>query len=176
MSSRNKFIAAVLFVGTIDWALWVGGQFFNALMVIPGWSANIPDSIQWYQENMLHYISAYFFLIINPVFLLPLLIIVWVLCLKYRTSFSRWLGIAVLLDLIITLSVGLWMAPTAEKVFSAAAQNKMDIAATLPVIHTWKIANGCRIGLGIIALFFFLMSIAKLHLLTPPAEKKDIQP
>lgn len=165
MSYRKRFITIVLFVAAIDWALWLGGQFFNALMVIPGWSTNIPQSIRLYQQNMLSHISAYFFLVANPVFLLPLLVIAWILCLKYKTAFSKWFGVTVLLDLIITLIVGLWMAPTARSIFAAAAQGNMNTANMLPVLHTWKIANGCRIGLGIITLFFFLMSISKLHLL-----------
>lgn len=165
MTPRKKFIIIILFVATIDWALWVGGQFFNALMVIPGWSANIPKSIQLYQQNMLSHISSYFFLTANPLFLLPLLIISWILCLRYKTAFSKWFGVTVLLDLFITLIVGLWMAPIARSVFAAAAGNNMNIAATLSMLHTWKIANGCRIGLGIITFLFFLMSIEKIHLL-----------
>lgn len=165
MTARKRFIVIVLFAAAIDWALWVGGQFFNALMVIPGWSFHPPETIQLYQENMLSHISAYFFLVVNPVFLLPLLIIAWILCLKYKTAFSKWLGITVLLDLIIVLIVGLWMAPTARSIFAAAAQNTMNTAVMLPALHTWKIANGLRIGIGVITLLFFLMSISKLHVL-----------
>lgn len=165
MSVKKKFIVVVLFAACIDWALWMGGQFFNTLMVIPGWSAHIPESIRLYQENMLSHINAYFFLVANPVFLLPLLIIAWIFCLKYKTSFRKWFGIAVLLDMIITLTVGLWMAPTAERIFAAAAHGNMNTASILPALHTWKIANICRIGLGVITFFFFLMSISKLNLL-----------
>jgi hypothetical protein len=165
MSTRKKFIIIVLFAATIDWALWLGGQFFNALMVIPGWSFDPPETIRLYQQNMLSHISAYFFLVVNPVFLLPLLIIAWILCLKYKTALCKWLGVAVSLDLFITLVVGLWMAPTARGMFSAAAHGGMDTATMLSTLHIWKVANGCRIGLGVVTLFFFLMSIFKSHLI-----------
>lgn len=161
MSGRKKCIIIVLFAVTVDWALWVGGQFFNALMVVPGWSTNIPQSIRLYQQNMLSHISAYFFIVANPLFLLPLAIIAWILCLKYKTQFSKWFGAAVLLDLVITLVVGIWMAPTARSIFAAAAQGGMDTSKMLAALHTWKIANGCRIGLGIVTLLLLLMSILK---------------
>lgn len=163
MSVRKSYIIIVLFATTIDWALWAGGQFFNALMVIPGWSASVPESIRLYQENMLSHIIAYFFMVVNPVFLLPFVIIAWVLCLTYKTSFGKWLGIAVLLDLVITLLVGLWMAPVARSVFHAAARGGMDTSRMLAALHTWKIANWCRIGLEISTLFFFLVSILKFN-------------
>lgn len=113
---------------------------------------------------MLSHISAYFFIVVNPVFLLPLAIIAWILCLKYKISFRKWFGVAVLLDLIITLLVGLWMAPIARSIFAAAAQGSVFTNKILSELHTWKIANGIRIGLGIVALFFFLMSILKFPL------------
>lgn len=53
MSARKRFILIVLFVTAMDWALWVGGQFFTLLMVIPGWSYGVPETIQLYQQNML---------------------------------------------------------------------------------------------------------------------------
>jgi hypothetical protein len=163
MQARRKFILIVLFITTMDWALWVGGQFFNALMVVPGWSANVPGSIRLYQQNMLSHIGAYFFIVANPVFLLPLVIIAWILCLKYKTSFSKWFGVAALLDLIITLTVGLWMAPTARSIFAAASSGSIFSLGMLSDLHTWKITNGIRIGLGIITLFFFLVSILKFN-------------
>jgi hypothetical protein len=171
MQARRKFILIILFAATMEWALWVGGQFFNALMVVPGWSANVPRSIRLYQQNMLSHISAYFFIVVNPVFLLPLVIIAWILCLKYKTSFGKWFGAAALLDLIITLTVGLWMAPTARSIFAAASSGNVFSPGMLSDLHTWKIANGIRIGVGIVTLFFFLMSILEFRLVNVPENK-----
>jgi hypothetical protein len=171
MSIRKKYIIIILFAATMDWAWWVGGQFFNALMVVPGWSAHVPESIRIYQQNILSHISAYFFIVVNPVFLLPLVIIAWILCLKYKTSFSKWFGVAALLDLIITLTVGLWMAPTAQGIFAAASSGSIFSARMLSDLNTWKIANGIRIGFGIITLFLFLMSILEFRLVNVPENK-----
>lgn len=175
MSVRKKYIIITLFAATIDWALWLGGQFFNALMVVPGWSANVPESIKLYQQNMLSHISAYFFIVANPVFLLPLVIIAWILCLKYKTSFKKYFGIAALLDLIVILIVGLWMAPTARSIFAAAANGSIFTPDVLSMLHTWKIANVCRIGVGVITLFFFLASILKFHLISVPKKYSSNQ-
>lgn len=172
MRSRKTFILIVLFATTIEWALWVGGQFFNLLMVIPSWSYDVPQSIQLYQQNMLSHIIAYFFLVVNPVFLIVPAIIAWGLSLKIKTSFRVWFGIAVLLDLVITLTVGLWMAPTARSIFSAAANGGMDLETMISTLRVWKIANGCRVGLGIITLYFFLMSILKFNAVS---NKKTIE-
>lgn len=164
MSARKKFIIAILFLATIDWAIWVGGQFFNALMVIPGWSANVPASIVLYQQNILSHVSAYFFLVINPVFLLPLVITAWFFSFKYKNRFRLWFGIAAMSDLVIILLVGVWMAPTARAIFASAAHGYVDVSQMLSKLHTWKVSNGIRIGFGIITLFFFLVSISQFHL------------
>jgi hypothetical protein len=165
MNTRRKFIIIVLFAVTMDWALWLGGQFFNALMVIPGWAFDPPATIRLYQHNMLTHIHAYFFMVANPVFLLPLLIIAWFLSRRLEKAFSRWLGIAVLLDLFITLMVGIWMAPTARSIFDAATHGATSTNVAGIALHTWRIANGCRIALGMVTLLFLLISISKLHLL-----------
>lgn len=173
MTTKRKFIHIILFIVTLDWALWVGGQFFNALMVIPGWSHDVPRSIQWYQQNMLSHIVAYFFLVVNPVFLLVPAIIAWILCRKEKSAFRVWFGIALLLDIIITLIVGLWMAPTARHIFSAAAHGELDVASIKSSLLLWKTANAWRLGFGIITLILFLMSI--FHLRPPAAlDKKDL--
>lgn len=163
MSARKTFITIVLFAAAIEWALWTGGQFFNLLMVVPGWSDDVPKTIQLYQQNMLSHDIAYFFMVVNPVFLIVPVIIAWLLSLKIESSFRKWFGIAVLLDLIITLVVGLWMAPTARGIFHAAAHGGMELSTMISALHTWKVANTCRVGLEIITLFFFLVSIAKLN-------------
>lgn len=164
MSARRNFILVVLFAASIEWALWVGGQFFNLLMVIPGWSYDVPKTIQLYQQNILSHIAAYFFLVVNPVFLIMPAIIALILSLKIKTSFRTWFGIAILLDTIITLTVDLWMAPTARSIFSAAVHGGMDVSTMMSMLHVWKVANACRVALGIVTLFFFLISISKVPL------------
>lgn len=166
MTARKNFIVIVLFAATLDWALWLGGQFFNALMIIPGWSSDPPASIREYQQHFLPHIHAYFFLVANPLFLLPFLILAWALCRRRSPVFARWLSVATALDLFITLLVGLWMAPTARAVFSAAAAGTLS-AAQLHALAVWRMANAGRIVLGMITLVFLLISIAKLHLLMP---------
>lgn len=163
MSGRKLFIVIVLFAATIEWALWTGGQLFNLLMVIPGWSYDVPKTIQLYRQNMLSHDIAYFFMVVNPAFLIVPAIIAWVLSLKMKTSFNKWFGVAVLLDLIITLIVGLWMAPTARGIFYAAVYGGMELNKMLSTLYVWKIANTCRVGLEIITLFFFLVSIVKFN-------------
>jgi hypothetical protein len=163
MSIRKKYIVIILFLTTLEWALWTGGQFFNALMVVPGWSYDVPRSVQLYQQNMLSHIVAYFFLVVNPVFLIVPAIAAWIMSLKIRSSFRKWFGIAVLLDVLITLTVGLWMAPAARSIFDAAEHGGMDLNTMLRTLHVWKTANTCRVVLEIITLFFFLVSILKFN-------------
>lgn len=173
MSARKKFILIVLLAVTLEWALWVGGQFFNALMVVPGWSYHVPESIRLYQQNMLSHIAAYFFIVVNPVFLVIPAIIAWILSKKMNASFRRWFGIAVLLDIIITLTVGVWMAPTARSLFGAAAGGAMSLETMASRLKTWKTANTCRVILEIITLFFFLLSLVRFGTVTAPSSRTE---
>jgi hypothetical protein len=163
MTARKKFIVVVLFAATLDWGLWLGGQFFNALMIIPGWSYDPPASIRLYQEHFLAHMHAYFFMVANPVFLLPLLIICWLLCRKRYPAVARSLALATGFDLFITLVVGLVMAPFARGLFSAAAGTFSP--AALSGLHVWRIANACRVVLGMVTMLLFLAAVSRLHLL-----------
>jgi hypothetical protein len=170
MTARKNFIVIVLFAATIDWALWLGGQFFNALMIIPGWSSDPPASIRGYQQHFLPHIHAYFFMVANPLFLLPFLILAWALCRRRSPLFAKWLAAAPALDLFITLLVGLWMAPAVRGIFSAAAAGTLS-GPQFQALAVWRMANAGRILLGVITLFFLLISIAKLHLLMPQKKR-----
>ena len=161
MTARKKFIVIVLLVTTMDWAFWTGGQLFNLLMVVPGWSYDAPETIRWYQQHMLSHDIAYFFVVVNPVFLIIPAIVAWISSARLRTPFVKWFGVAVLCDLVVTLVVGLWMAPTARRIFSAAAGGAGDFAAQSVSLHYWKIANGARVVLEIITLLLFLIAILK---------------
>lgn len=163
MTARRKFILIVLLVTTMDWAFWTGGQLFNLLMVVPGWSYDAPETIRWYQQHMLSHDIAYFFVVANPVFFIIPAIIAWISSTRLRTPFVKWFGVAVLCDLVVTLVVGLWMAPTARRIFAVAARGVGNFAAESVALHYWKIANGARVVLEIITLLLFLIALLKFR-------------
>ena len=44
-SLRARAAEALLWLATIWWGVWFGGQLFNALMIVPTFSANPPESL-----------------------------------------------------------------------------------------------------------------------------------
>ncbi|MBA3633790.1 MAG: hypothetical protein H0W58_13435 [Acidobacteria bacterium] len=60
MKIRKDLARLFLFIATVYWGIWLGGYTFNALMVVPGWSHNPPNSIISYtrEPHFLLYFSA----------------------------------------------------------------------------------------------------------------------
>ncbi|MCA1639464.1 MAG: hypothetical protein LC768_14195 [Acidobacteria bacterium] len=158
MKTRKDLARLFLFVATVYWGIWLGGYIFNALMVVPGWSHNPPDSILNYTREP-HFL-LYFFSAVNPwVFLASL--IAWLLTLKLDTRARFWLGGATLIAWIM-LPLKIWMIFTIGGVFNAAMQGDFE-SNMLNTISLWKNLNWLTIATATIILVLHLLAILNFN-------------
>lgn len=158
MRIRKGAARLFLFIATIYWGIWLGGYIFNALMVIPTWSHNPPDS-------MISYFSAshfliYFFSMVNPwVFLASL--VAWLLTIKLDTGARFWLGWASLIAWIM-FPLKVWMIMTIGGVVRATVNGNFE-PGMANTIRLWSNLNWLTIATAAVILTFHLLAILNFN-------------
>lgn len=158
MKMRKNLARLFLFIATIYWAIWLGGYIFNAVMVIPSWSHNPPDSmISYFKES--HFL-IYFFSMVNPwVFLASL--IAWLSTIKLDTGARVWLGWATLIAwLMFPLKV--WMVITIGGVVRATLDGNFE-PGLINTISLWRNLNWLTIMTATVILTFHLLAILNFN-------------
>jgi hypothetical protein len=147
-----------LFIATIYWGIWLGGYIFNAVMLVPIWAHNAPESIADYFKTP-HFL-IYFFAWVNPwVFLTTLA--AWLLTIKVDTGARRWLGWATLVAwLMFPLKV--WMIFTIGGVVGATMDGKFE-PEMLNTINLWRNLNWLTITTATVILTFHLLAILNFN-------------
>ena len=166
MKIRKDLARLFLFIATVYWGIWLGGYIFNALMVVPGWSHNPPDSILNYTREP-HFL-LYFFSAVNPwVFLASL--IAWLVTVKFDTGAGVWLGRATLIAWIM-LPLKIWMIMVIGGVFNAARQGNFE-PNMLNTINLWTNLNWLTISIAAVILILHLLAILNFN--NPRQTKKQ---
>jgi hypothetical protein len=158
MKLRKDLARLFLFIATVYWGIWLGGYIFNALMLVPFWSYNPPDSmISYFRER--HFL-LYFFSAVNPwVFLASL--IAWLLTIKLDTGARFWLGWATLIAWIM-FPLKVWMIITIGGVVSATLQGNFE-PNMMNTISLWKNLNWLTITTATVILILHLMAILNFN-------------
>jgi hypothetical protein len=158
MKIRKDLARLFLFIATVYWGIWLGGYIFNALMVVPGWSHNPPDSILSYTKEP-HFL-LYFFSAVNPwVFLASL--IAWLSTIKLDTGAGVWIGRATLIAWIM-FPLKIWMIITIGGVFKAAMQGNFE-PNMVNTISLWSNLNWLTISTATVILVLHLLAILNFN-------------
>jgi hypothetical protein len=149
VSLRLRIAGALLHAATLVFAVWFGGQVFNALMVVPVWSASLPESVAAF-DGLFRQFGAgrtmNFFVLFNP--LLVTLLLVASLTLSRGAAPSRrrrWTLAFAACAAIAALAVLGWMAPTVGRGMRAVAEGRFspEVADSL---RLWVRANWARLA------------------------------
>ena len=158
MMNRKALARLFLFIATIYWGIWLGGYIFNAVMLVPLWSHNPPDSILSY-FRVPHFL-IYFFKWVNPwVFLASL--VAWLLTIKLDTGARYWLGRATLiawimfpLKVFMIITIGGVVRETLAGSFQPQMVNTMNL---------WKSLNWVTIATATVILTLHLLAILNFN-------------
>jgi hypothetical protein len=158
MKLRKDAARLFLFIATIYWGIWLGGYIFNALMLVPLWGHNPPDSIISYFRTPRFLI--YFFSAVNPwVFLASLL--AWLLTIKLDTGARFWAGWATLIAWIM-LPLKVWMIMTIGGVVRATLAGNFE-PGMLNTINLWRNLNWLTISIATVILTLHLLAILNFN-------------
>jgi len=138
-----KFLSRVLlWLATIWSAVWFGGQVFNALMVVPHFSRNAPDSLTAWGEMRFDNLAD-FFVIFAPLWTFILLLIAARLGKDHPAR--RWIIFAAVCALVSLMGLLGWMVPTISRLVQPD-HGGLDSATVVIQLHQWTMANWIRIG------------------------------
>ena len=138
-----KFLSRVLlWLATICSAVWFGGQVFNALMVVPHFSRNAPDSLTAWGEMRFDNLAD-FFVIFAPLWTFVALLITASLSKDHPAR--RWIIFSSVCALVSLMSLLGWMVPTISRLVQPD-HGGLDSATVVIQLHQWTMANWIRIG------------------------------
>jgi hypothetical protein len=153
MSLRHSASEVLLYAAAVTFAVWFGGQVFNALMVVPVWSANPPDSVAVVNAAN----SAYgdhrtnFFVVFNPLWV-TLMLGASLLLGRGRGGAQRaWVWAFALCAAAATAAVLGWMAPAVGRTMRAFAEGDYG-PEHFDTLRLWVRANWARLGLELCGL------------------------
>ena len=138
------------------WSVWVGGQVFNAMMVVPIWSVNPPETLRAYANLAREARGLPFFIIFTTLW--PLLLSS-VACLTSRGaawSERRWIVLFAAIALGVSLALVGWLVPTIAGLF--AGQYTTD-AEGARAFRAWERGNVVRLGIESINLLIGLRAL-----------------
>jgi hypothetical protein len=133
---------ACLWFAAIWWGIWFGGQLFNALMVVPYFSANPPQSLaEWAQ--LFSTSLAGFFLIFSPIWIVIALAVSLGLGWASYGDGRGWVLGSLVAGLVSVLILAGWMSPTFGRLMNPqdATISMVEIQTTL---YRWSVANWGR--------------------------------
>jgi len=147
----------LLWFAAIWWGIWFGGQLFNALMVVPFFSADPPGSLGLWGQ-MRHSYVADFFVLFNPLLIAialgTSLLVGW----KVYGDGRKWAIVSIIAAVFSTVLVLGWMAPTINSLVSATDPT-MSLSEVRTRLYRWTVANWIRL---IIEFYGFAASLLAL--------------
>jgi hypothetical protein len=149
----------LLWFAVIWWGVWFGGQLFNALMIVPHFSANPPLSLaEWAQLPSTA--VADFTMVFNPLWAAIALALSLALGWHaYGDGRGLALGSLVAALLSVLILAG-WMAPTFDQLMHPqdATVSMVEIQTTM---YRWTVANWGRIVVEFDGFVCALLALSK---------------
>jgi len=150
---------ALLWFAAIWWGVWFGVQTFNALMVVPHFSANLPQSLAEWGTLLRSDHVADFALIFSPLWIAVALggslALGWPIYGRGR----NWAVGSLFAGLVSTVMLMAWMNPTFSGLVNAqdATISLRQVQATL---HQWTIVNWARLVIEFDGFVCALLALA----------------
>ena len=143
---RQAVARGLLFLATLWWGAWFGGQLFNALMVVPHFSSAPPQSLLAWGAMRRHFVAD-FFVVCNSLWILLLLFAAIVLGRGRR----RWTIVSALCA-AVSFGALLWMVPTISGVVTRGGP--------LRDLEMWTTANWGRLAVELAGFGCALAALA----------------
>jgi hypothetical protein len=158
MKTRKDLARLFLFIATVYWGIWLGGYIFNAVMLVPVWSHNPPDSLLNHFRTPRYLI--HFFSLVNP-WVFPASLIAWLLTIKLDTRAGFWLGWATLLAWIM-LPLKVFMIMTIGGVVRSTLNGNFE-PDMMNTIGLWSNLNWVTIATATVILVLHLLAILNFN-------------
>lgn len=148
-----------MWVAIVIWAVWLGGQTYHALTVIPMWSVNPPDSLHAYARLGEQAKTVPFFLVFSTVWPSLLSLIAFFISRALPWPERKWIAFFAAGAILISAALIAWMAPTIWSIFKKQYASSAEGAATFAL---WRTANYIRIVCELVVFLIGLRALIAL--------------
>jgi hypothetical protein len=155
MSIRNQALNFLLWYAIFAWGIWLGGTLYQMLVVVPMWSASLPESLRTFLQGTDYNRLIYHFF--GPPFIaartIPTIIalaLAWHLP-KHRMA----LGVAVVCVVAIVIFTLGYIYPINAALFDQAGGNH-SATEIVAMARTWIWADRIRCVVGVVAFIAIL--------------------
>lgn len=147
-------------IAVVVWAIWVGGQTFNAMMVVPVWSVDPPRTIDRYVEVGKGASTLPFFFIFTTLwpFLAATIACFAARSLPWRER--RWIVAFAVGALLISIVLIAWLAPL---IWSLVLRNYSSPAEATAQFRVWETANVVRLVVEFVLLLVGMRALIGMY-------------
>ena len=156
---KGTVSGACLWFAVIWWAIWVGGQLFNAVTVVPYFSANLPQSLAAWSELSATSL-ANFSAIFNPTWTAMALAVSLALGWDSYGERRGWALGSLVAAVIAVIILFAWMAPTFAGLMNPQ-DARISLVAVQTTLHQWTVANWGRLVIEIDGLVCGLLALSR---------------
>ena len=149
---------ALLWFAVIWWGVWFGGQTFNALMVVPHFSANTPQSLVEWGEMRADYLAD-FFLIFNPFWIAAALVVSLALGWDAHGRGRSWVIGSLFASVVSAVMMAAWMAPALSRLVNPHDPT-VSLLEVQTSLHRWTIVNWARLVIEFDGFVCALLALA----------------
>ena len=147
-------------IAVVIWAIWVGGQIFNAMMVVPVWSMDPPRTIERYVDATQGASTVPFFFVFTTIwpFLAATIASFASRALPWRER--RWIVAFEIGALVLSILLIAWMAPL---IWSLILRQYASPAEAAAQFRIWETANLVRISVELVLLLVGMRALIGMY-------------
>ncbi|HYO78127.1 MAG TPA: hypothetical protein VE010_16830 [Thermoanaerobaculia bacterium] len=147
-------------IAVVIWAIWVGGQTFNAMMIVPVWSVDPPRTIDRYVEAGEGAATLPFFVVFTTIwpFLAATIASFAARSLPWRER--RWIVAFAIGALLISIVLVTWLAPLIWGLILRKYSSPTEAAAQFRI---WETANTVRLAVEFVLLLISMRALIGMY-------------
>lgn len=147
-------------IAVVVWAIWVGGQTYHAMMVVPVWSVDPPRTIELYTQAGEGAATLPFFVLFTTVwpFLTATIASFAARSLPWRER--RWIVMFAIGALLVSIVLIAWLAPLIWGLILRKYSSAAEAAAQFRI---WETANMVRLAVEFVLLLIGLRALIGMY-------------
>jgi hypothetical protein len=157
---RLALARACMWIAVVVWAIWVGGQTYHAMMVVPIWSVDPPRTLERYTDAGEGAATLPFFVLFTTVwpFLAATVASFAARALPWRER--RWIVTFAIGALLISIVLVAWLAPL---IWSLILRKYSSPAAAAAQFRVWETANTVRLAVEFVLLLVGMRALIGVY-------------
>lgn len=161
---KNRILKWLLFAFTFVFLVYMGAGLFEAVVIVPVWSASTEAARSWNSNPLQVIEGGRFFMIISPVSILlalPTLILGW----NAPRPLRSWLRVGLGLFVVLQIATIGWFVPEQMAIKGVEATKLLTDAELASRTSRWASLNLVRAGYAFVTIFVVLKALVYTRVL-----------